>query len=131
MCLLSWKGQNLSWLSLAFIIDWRVVVTYLEWLDVDLIDSTQPLSHESEEFLVGPLLGAAIHHHVTQLGLVSGLEVELDQLVDRLLKVQAGLDGQVDGTPERDHVGLGLVNDGGARGSSGLVTNTFSLLAPS
>ena len=105
--------------------------TYLEWLDVDLVDGTQPLSHESEELLVGPLLGAAIHHHVTQLGLVAGLEVELDQLVDRLLKVQAGLDGKVDGTPERDHVGLGLVNDGGAGGRSVLVTNTFSLLTPS
>ena len=49
------------------------------------------------------------------------LEVELDQLVDRLLEVQAGLYGQVDGTPEGDHVGLGLVNDGGAGGRSGLV----------
>ena len=68
---------------------------------------------------------------MTKLGLVAGLEVELDQLVDRLLKVQAGLDGQVDGTPERDHVGLGLVNDGGAGGRSGPVTNTFYLLSPS
>ena len=84
-----------------------------ERLDVELIDLTEPLAHQTKEFLVCPLrsklnvltttvmnllplLGAAVNDHVTELLLLAGLDVELQQLVDGLLEVQGGLDGQVD-----------------------------------
>ena len=41
-----------------------------------------PLSHESKELFIGPLLRATIDNHVAQLRLVTRLEVEFDQLVN-------------------------------------------------
>jgi hypothetical protein len=43
--------------------------------------------------------------------LLSRLEFHLEELVSALLKVQAGLNGEVDGASQVNHVGLCLVDD--------------------
>ena len=48
---------------------------------------------------------------MTHLHLLAGLDVQLQQLVDRLLEVQGALDGEIDGPPQGYQVGLGGVNN--------------------
>ena len=83
-----------------------------EGLLVGLVDLTEPLTHQTKELLVCPLLGAAVNDHVTQLRLLAGLDVQLVQLVDCLLKVKSGLDCQIDGSSQRNQICLSSINNG-------------------
>ena len=98
-----------------------------ERLNVELIDLTESLSHQTKELLVSPtrrrlngllkilrllpLLGAAVDDHVAELLLLTGLQVQLVQLVDGLLEVEGGLDGQVDRPSQGYQVGLRCIHD--------------------
>ena len=83
-----------------------------EWLNIHFVDLTKPLTHEPKELLVSPLLGAAVDDHVTELLLLAGLDIQLVQFVNRLLKVQSRLNCQVNSPPERNKIGLCRVHDG-------------------
>ena len=80
----------------------RVAEDLLERAHVRLVDLTEPLSQEGEEFLVGALLGAAVKDHVAQLRLQAGLE--LHQLVGALVVFQTVHHRQVDGATQRRQV---------------------------
>ena len=47
---------------------------------------------------------------MTHLHLLAGLDVQLQQLVDRLLEVQGALDGEIDGPSQGYQVGLSGVD---------------------
>ena len=83
-----------------------------EWLYIHFVHLTEPLTHEPKEFLVCPLLGAAVDDHVTQLLLLARLDVQFVQFVNRLLEVQGRLDRQVYCSPESDQIGLSCVHNG-------------------
>ena len=83
-----------------------------EWLHIHFVHLTKSLAHEPKKLLVGPLLGAAVDDHVTELLLLARLDVQLVQFVNCLLEVQGRLDGQVDSSPERNEISLSRVHDG-------------------
>ena len=83
-----------------------------ERLHIHFVYLAKPLTHEPKELLVCSLLSAAVNDHVTKFLLLAWLDVQLVQLMNRFLKVQGGLDCQVDSSPERDEIGLCRVNDG-------------------
>ena len=71
-----------------------------EWFHIKFVDLAEPLAHQTKELLVGSLLRAAVDDHVAELGLLSRLDVQLVQFVNRLLEVQGRLDCQVDGSSQ-------------------------------
>ncbi|KAL1844922.1 hypothetical protein VTK73DRAFT_1506 [Phialemonium thermophilum] len=75
------------------------------------VDAAHALGDEPVELDVGLGLGARLHHHGHQLGLLARRQAQLEQLVGGLFGVGAALQGQVDGAAQVDQVGVGLVLD--------------------
>ena len=72
----------------------------------------------------GLLLAAALQDHGGNLELLPRLQLDLHQLMARLLKGQPAHDGQVDGAPEVDQIRLRVVLQQAAPLSAQSRTNT-------
>ena len=71
-----------------------------EGFHIKFVHLAEPLAHQTKELLVGSLLRAAVNDHMAELGLLAWLDIQLVQFVNRLLEIQGGLDGQVDGSSQ-------------------------------
>lgn len=75
------------------------------------VDLGKALTNQAKELGVCLLLRATLDNHRRQLGLLADGEVNLHQFVNRFLWVGARHDGEIDGPPQVDQVGVGLVLD--------------------
>ena len=78
-------------------------------LRVHLVDETEPLREQAVIPQVRALLRATLREHRADLHLLSGLQMNLHQLVTSLFKVQGRHDGEINGTTQIDQVCLGLI----------------------
>jgi hypothetical protein len=75
------------------------------------VDLCKALADKTIELGVRSLLRAAFDNHGRQLGLLSRRQIDLHELVAALFEINAGHDGQVDGSPQIDEIGVRLVFD--------------------
>lgn len=73
------------------------------------MELAEALAHVAVELAVGALLGAALYDHVAKLNVLTFGNLELEELVHALFKVERGHDGEIDGSPQVGKVGLGPV----------------------
>ena len=78
-------------------------------LRVHLVDETEPLREQAVIPQVRALLRATLREHRADFHLLSGLQMNLHQLVTSLFKVQGRHDGEINGTTQIDQVRLGLI----------------------
>ncbi|KAI3483060.1 hypothetical protein L1887_54081 [Cichorium endivia] len=64
------------------------------------MELAEALAHVAVELAVGALLGAALYDHVAKLNVLTFGNLELEELVHALFKVERGHDGEIDGSPQ-------------------------------
>lgn len=83
----------------------------LEEIGPEAVELCKALTNKPKELGVGLLLRAAFHQHRWQFVLLARRQVDLHELVNRFLEVQARLNRQVDGLAQIDKIGVRLILD--------------------
>lgn len=83
----------------------------LEQVGPQAVELSKALTNQAEEFGVGLLLRAALDDHRWQFVLLTRRKLDFHQFVTRFFEIQAGHDGQVNGSAQIDKVGVGLILD--------------------
>ena len=82
-----------------------------EELGPEPVELCEALADEAVEFGIGTFLGAAFDDHGGKFGFLPWWEVDFHEFVTAFFEVDAGHDGEVDGSSKIDKISVALVLD--------------------